>query len=142
MSLFAVSLSPEQCSIVVLAAISMAAIVGLLFRKDLWKVAQRRKLEKLAALLSQYGMPGLADICQCVADGDLAGAVKEMHYLHKQLEKEDTARLLLGGIAKKQLPALLADQGERIALLKSIADWAAAHPDDLKTAGFTVADIK
>lgn len=134
-------LSPEQCAIVVLSAVAVASVVSLLFKKDLWKISQRRKLTKLASLLRQYGMPNLADVVQCVADGDLAGAIKEGHYLSKQLEQEDTARLLLGGIAKKQLATLLSDPAERIALIKAIADYAAAHPVDMKASGYTIAAI-
>jgi hypothetical protein len=136
-----VTLLPEQIVILVLAPIAVAAIVVLAFRKNLWKIAERRKLAKMATRLNEWGLTCLADVVQCLSDGDLAGAVKEGHYLDKQLEKDDTARLLLGTVGKKQLSLLLADPSDRRAVLATVAQYAAANPALVQAAGFTIATV-
>lgn len=137
--LTAIILSGEQSAIIVLAVIASAAFAALVFKKDLWKIAERRRLSDLNALLVQYGMPNLGKVCQCLADGDLAGAIAEAKYLHRQLDKEDTARTLLRSVFYKQLPDVLANQGDCQHVLSEIAKWAAANPEAAKVAGYVIA---
>jgi hypothetical protein len=139
--LFALSLSPEQVAIVALGACTTILVVALAFKKDLWKIAQRRRLQKLSKLLTQYGMAHIGHAFDCLADGDLAGAVAEARYIHRQLEDPATAVVLLSKITQAQLPILLNDQGERTVILKKVAEWAATHQPELKAAGYALAAV-
>jgi len=80
--LFGLMITAEQSAIIVLAIIAAAALAALLSKKDLWKIAERRRLSDLNALLVQYGMPNLGKVCQCLADGDLAGSAPQPMYSH------------------------------------------------------------
>jgi len=139
--LFGLMITAEQSAIIVLAIIAAAALAALLSKKDLWKIAERRRLSDLNALLVQYGMPNLGKVCQCLADGDLAGAIAEAKYLHRQLDKTDTARALLRAVFYKQLPDVLKTQGDCQQVLAEIAKWAIANPEAAKIAGYLITAV-
>ena len=134
-------LSTEQVWIVVLAAVATFAVVGWVFHIEAWKVAERRKIRKLGDLLKSFGFIETGTVCTDIADGDFAGAVKEIEFLARQLSNPETATALLAGVSIRMMPAVLNDATTAKKLLKTIADWAAANPLAVKSAGYSLTAV-
>ena len=134
-------LTTDHVWIIVLAAIAAVAIVGWFWHLEAWKVAERRRFRKLGDLLKSFGFVETGTVCTDIADGDLAGAVKELEFLARQLSNPETATALLAAVSVRTMPAVLADANTARKLLKVIADWAAANPAAIKADGYALTSL-
>lgn len=91
MSLFALSLTGTQVSLVVLAAIAAAALVAFLFRKDQDREKLRKKESKLSSVFDTAHLPHMASIFCDLSVGDYAGATGETIHLCRMVSADTEA---------------------------------------------------
>lgn len=141
MHLFAVTLEPNQVALWVTSLLAVILLVKVASDFFAWKVRERKYLTTLASELDQYGLLGLGDIVQCIANEDFPGAVKEVEYLAKQLKDPATAKALLSSVVLNGVPGVLADPVNGQALLTALGNWATlpANAGAIKAAGLAIA---
>ncbi len=131
-------MTTEHVLILVLAAVATCAAVAVFYKGAALKVKIAKMLLTTSAALSNYGFTHLAKIAQCLAVGDLAGAVKETEWLVRQLDNPKTATTLFDGVFANELTTRLANSSQCAALMTQLSGWAAANPALAKAAGVTI----
>ena len=110
------------------SGISVAGIVGWLFRKDT-KGEQRKEVAMdLKASLEKLGLTRLAALAGCYIKEDWSGGYVLLKALAEDLAKEGGADLLLAESFFKQLPNRLKLDDDRPKILKAIADFQLVNP--------------
>lgn len=116
------SLSPEQCAIIVLVALVVVLGVCVLFRRDTDQENRRRGYIALMGVLKELGLVRMAGMAEDAAVGDISGLYREGAALAKDFDNPEKMLALLSESFYKQLPNRLKRPEDRVKIFQAVAE--------------------
>ena len=135
-------MQPEQIVILVLSA--LVVLAGVIFAGQLLSglANLKRRVQKVAKVMSDYGIPYAPDLLNSFVVGDVPGMLKEAEWIARDLSDPKRAAAALDAVLLDEIPPALSDPIRVTAVAKVIASWIAANSTAAASAGLAAVSPK